>query len=292
MQENNHGKISPTAKIAAYWRSFSDIPFAKEMAAALHAEQTARQMLGNSMATTAAFSPLILETRYKAIDLGLQHCGVNNVLELACGLSARGLAMAPGKGIYMGTDLPEILAETYPVIQSLAGKRELPVQHLHFQAVNVLNKQQLQAAAAVFRGEKFGICNEGLLMYLNREEKATMAINLRELLAGTGGCWVTTDVVFSDTRKKIFESLQSSFKTTVESLLGNVSGQVGRDIAANDFTNEDEAEQFYAGLGFTVEKYPWYDGSYQPSTLHLVPREMQDRVLQVLSNAMVWVLSV
>lgn len=39
MQEDSYAKISPTAKLVAYARSFTDIPFAKEIAATCDAEK-------------------------------------------------------------------------------------------------------------------------------------------------------------------------------------------------------------------------------------------------------------
>lgn len=291
MESMDHSKISPTARITAYWRSLSDISFSKEVAAATGAEQAAKQMLGDKMALMASFSPVILEARYKAIDQGLKKSKVANVLELACGLSPRGLELASGNRQYVGTDLPDILAESYPVIKHIAGGLEVPAHHLHFQPANVLDKEQLASATEHFKGERFGVCNEGLLMYLNKEEKATMAKNVRDLLTDADGCWVTTDIVFTDIRRKLFDLLTPDLRKNFESVLGNLSTQVGRDIAGNDFTDEDEAIIFYSDLGFNIEEYPFYDGSYRLSTLYLVPEEMREVMLSILTKASIWILT-
>jgi hypothetical protein len=42
-----HSKISPTAKVVAYWRQFSDIPFAQEVAQLVHAEEIFKSFLNN-----------------------------------------------------------------------------------------------------------------------------------------------------------------------------------------------------------------------------------------------------
>ena len=89
-----HNKISPTAKISGYWRSLSDIPFSKEIADSIEAEKTARQILGDRFSMLLNFTPPIMEARYKAIDFGLKKYNVENVLELAAGLSPRGLGLA------------------------------------------------------------------------------------------------------------------------------------------------------------------------------------------------------
>ncbi|HEY8957459.1 hypothetical protein [Chitinophaga sp.] len=288
--ENPHSKISPTAKIAAYWKSLSDIPFSKEIAVALQAEQTARQSLGDNIATMTIFSPLILEARYKAIDAAIMKRGAQHIIELACGLSPRGLQLAAAGIEYIGTDLPDILAETGPVINSIGWRQELPMQRIHFQAANVLDKAQLENAAGYFQGKSFDICNEGLLMYLNASEKKIMAENIRALLAASGGCWITTDIMFPDIRKQLFAALTGSRKELYTSVLGNISEQVGRNITANDFEDEAAAIFFYEAAGFDIEKIPFYDGSYPLSTLHLVPAGVQEWALEILTQASTWIL--
>src|SRR5882724_7937139 len=43
MVREDHHRISPTARIAAYFRSFSDIPYAEEVSKVLRGEEAARQ---------------------------------------------------------------------------------------------------------------------------------------------------------------------------------------------------------------------------------------------------------
>ncbi|HWV66927.1 hypothetical protein [Chitinophaga sp.] len=288
--ENPHSKISPTAKMAAYWKSLSDIPFSKEIAVALQAEQTTLQSLGDNINAMASFSPLILEARYKSIDAALMKSGAQHVMELACGLSPRGLQLAAAGIQYIGTDLPEILDESRPVINSIGWRQGLPMQHIHFQAANVLDKVQLENAAGHFHGKVFDICNEGLLMYLNVGEKKVMAANVHGLLKASGGCWITNDVLFSDIRKQLFAALTEGRKELYSSVLGNISEQVGRSITANDFADEAAAMSFYEAAGFDIEKIPFYDRSYPLSTLHLVPDRAQEWVLEILTQASTWIL--
>ncbi|HEX4045326.1 MAG TPA: hypothetical protein VHZ76_06655, partial [Gammaproteobacteria bacterium] len=142
----DYSKISPTAKIAAYWKSLSDIPYAKEIAEAVDAQQTTKEILGEKIVTMARFSPPIMEARYKAINIGISESRVDNILELACGLSPRGLTLAADNKVYVGSDLPEILSETAPVITSIAERLNIPANKLHYQPVNVLSKDELGEA--------------------------------------------------------------------------------------------------------------------------------------------------
>jgi O-methyltransferase involved in polyketide biosynthesis len=287
---NDYSKISPTAKITAYWKSFSDIPYAKEISDTIDAEKGARGVLGNDLSLMARFSPMMMEVRYKAIDAGLQKKQVNNIMELACGLSPRGLALAANNKKYVGTDLPDMLAEISPVINSIAFRTSIKPGLLNFETVNVLDKEQLEKAAAHFNGERFAICNEGLIMYFNREEKAAMAKNIHSLLRKNGGCWITIDISFGEIRKKLMAVASPESREKFKGVMGAINNQTGRDMLGNDFKDEAEATAFYEALGFRVEKFPFYDGSYEISTLPLVPEEMRERMFDALSTTMAWIL--
>jgi O-methyltransferase involved in polyketide biosynthesis len=287
----DYNRISPTAKIPAYWRALSDIPYSKEIAQAVNAEETVKEFLGESIIFLARFSPILFEARYKSIDRGIEKSGLHNVLELACGLSPRGLELVTHGKKYVGTDLPDILAETAPIMTRIAERQQINSENLHYQPVNVFNKEELEAAIAHFNGEPFVVCNEGLLPYFSKEEKATMAIILHELLTRFNSCWITTDVSFNSIRQKFVQNLSTEAKQTFLSNFNNLTNRVGRDIIQNDFINEQEALEFYQQLGFEIEAFPLYDGSYQPSIpMDHIPEQVKTQMLQVLSTANAWVL--
>lgn len=286
----NYSKISPTAKITAYWKSLTDIPYAKEISDTIEAEKGARQVLGDNLSVMEYFSSVIMEVRYKAINAGLQEKQVNNIIELACGLSPRGLELASNNKKYVGTDLPGMLSEASYVINGIASRIGIKPGLLHFEIVNVLDKEQLENAVAHFNGERFAICNEGLIMYFTREEKVTMAKNVYSVLKQNGGCWITIDIEFGGLRKKLLSVASPEAKEKFKNRMGAISSQTGRDLGSNDFKDEAEATAFYEGLGFRIKKYPFYDGSYEISTLRLIPEQMRETMVQALSNTMAWIM--
>lgn len=288
---NDHHRISPTAKITAYWRSLTDIPYSKQIAEAVDAEQAARKMLGDRIVTMGTLSPSIFEVRYKSINHGLMKSGINNVMELACGLSPRGLEIISKGGVYIGTDLHEMHAESSAIIRAIAAREGIPVNNLHLQPADVLNKQELETATDFFEGKRFAICNEGLLMYLDLEEKAKMANNVRELLLKSGGCWITTDIVFRVIRESIATLFGPEAKKVIRPTMRNISEQTGRDILANDFADKSEALKFYAGLGFEIEEFPMYPGDYELSTASRLHEGFKDRFLGILSSAKTWIMT-
>jgi O-methyltransferase involved in polyketide biosynthesis len=279
---NDFSKISPTAKIPSYWRSFSDIPYSKEIAEAVNAEKTAKKMIGERPEALLAVTPAFFEIRYKAINYGLKKRGINNVMELACGLSPRGLEVVAGGGTYVGTDLPGMFAESSPVIRAIASRMEIQMENLHLQPANVLQEKELEDAGIHFGDQVFAVCNEGLLPYLTLEEKATMAQNLRDLLKNGRGCWITTDIVYKELQEKVSTALGPEEEKAIQNV---------KQIVGNDFIDKAVALKFYNDLGFTVEEYPLYAGDYTLSTASLIPDRLVETFFDIVTSVKAWILT-
>src|SRR5881392_1797286 len=106
-------RISVTAKIAAYYRQFSDITFAAEAAKRIDANSAFEQILhehGLEREKLTFYAPMF-EARYKSITELIRKSGASQVLELASGYSLRGLDLTRSDAIgYVETDLPDVVA--------------------------------------------------------------------------------------------------------------------------------------------------------------------------------------
>src|SRR6476646_5666297 len=104
--------ISVTAKIAAYYRQFSDIPFAEEVAKRIGAEAAFDRILrehGLEREKLDFYGPMF-EARYKSLTQLILQSGASQVLELASGYSLRGLDLTRSDAIrYVETDLPDVV---------------------------------------------------------------------------------------------------------------------------------------------------------------------------------------
>jgi O-methyltransferase involved in polyketide biosynthesis len=102
--------ISVTAKVAAYYRQFSDIPFAAEVAKRVGADEAFERILrehGLERDKLTFYAPMF-EARYKSITQVILQSGASQVLELASGYSLRGLDLTRHHQLwYVETDLPE-----------------------------------------------------------------------------------------------------------------------------------------------------------------------------------------
>ena len=133
MPENeSHDKIGTTARLIAYLRTFTDIPFSKEIAEATDAKKDFKTLAGTSGPSMAQFA-FIWEARYKATNQIIERHCINQVLEIAAGLSPRGLAITEDPDVvYVATDLPLILEQEQAIAESILAKRHAQRSNLYF----------------------------------------------------------------------------------------------------------------------------------------------------------------
>lgn len=285
-QESSYEKISPTAKLVAQLRIFTDIPFAKKLAEESGSEETFKELVGNMSESIIRFAPLI-EARYKATDRILKQRGIHQVLEIASGLSPRGLAMTKNPDIiYVATDLPQILEQERSITEKIIARTNIDRPNLHFQTANALDQKSLSTATNFFRsGDPIAVVNEGLLMYLNREEKSIVAANILELLKKSGGVWITPDVSTKKFMERIFQ-----LEENLREIVLKISGATECDIENNVFADEDDIRQFFNGAGFTIEEYRHSDTIESLSSMKSLDIN-REAVLKILQGRKTLILS-
>jgi O-methyltransferase involved in polyketide biosynthesis len=247
----SYEKISPTAKLVAYLRSFTDIPYAKEIALESGAKKTFKELTGEGKESMVRFSPF-WEARYKVTDRILAEYDMTQVLEIAAGLSPRGLAMTRNPDVvYVISDLPEMLEVEETIAETIIAKSNGHRSNLHFQAVNALDMESLSKAVATFKCDRrLAIITEGLLPYLNRREIGALAGNIHEVFRRYDGLWITSDV---HTKQSLRELSQLDDK--MRKRLSTISSSTGTTVESNIFDNENSIEQFFGKAGFEMKEY-------------------------------------
>jgi len=276
--EKSYEKVGPTAKFVAYARAFTDIPFAKEIAVESGAENTYRELAGG-VESTGRFLPL-WEARYKATDQILMQRDMTQILEIAAGLSPRGLAMTQNSEvIYVATDLSQILEEEQAIAETILVKLNLHRPNLHFQVANVLDYKSLLRAAIFFKSDQpLAVITEGLLPYLDSHEKEISANNIYELLRKCGGIWITPDV----STRQSWKSISQIDRIHMLQRIGNISRITERNLKSNVFADENEVKQFFNKAGFTIQEYQQtnvFKDLYSVKSLNLNRNETM-RILQ------------
>jgi O-methyltransferase involved in polyketide biosynthesis len=244
-------RISVTAKLAAYYRQFSDIPFAKEVATRIHADDAFEQILRDHELERdqLTFYAPMFEARYKSITQLILESGSSQVLELASGYSLRGLDLTQKSTIrYVETDLPDVVATKLALLDDVRRQHEIATSPLHLVTVaDALDLEQLRAAAKPFDASKpLMVLCEGLIGYLTRQETERLAANVHDVLgAFEGGSWICPDFSFKvDIRNLPPERIR---------LREAVTGITERQLDASAFEDQDDLVAFFERIGFSVQ---------------------------------------
>jgi O-methyltransferase involved in polyketide biosynthesis len=183
--------ISPSARQLLLVKAHTSLPFARSAAELVFGAGAVAEAASGDPGRRRHF-----ELRTRSLDVALDAHGATRVLELAAGLSFRGLALAATRRDihYVDTDLPEMAAlkaELVPQLHpgSLAGTLEVA-------PLDALDPAAFAAAARSLPPGPLAIVHEGLLVYLDDDEKARLAANIRAALCerGAGSAWITADI--------------------------------------------------------------------------------------------------
>ena len=233
----DYSTISPSAKSLLMVKAQTDLPFARRAAETLFGAAAVEQAASTDPA--AALRRMHFELRARSLDAALLAQGAKRVLEIAAGLSFRGLAMAASEDVvYVDTDLPELASIKSELVAALhpdplAGS-------LRVEALDALDADAFRRTVRGIPEGALAILHEGLLMYLDEGEKARLAASVREALLERGGAWITADVyVRSETHLMREESTKKFL--------------ADHRVEENKFADWAAAEAFFTSSGFSIE---------------------------------------
>jgi len=258
--KKNYSTISPSARSLLLLKGSTGIPFAKEVAALMVYPEPY-----HSSAENRDFSfwarVVHFENRYWSIDQLLNETDAMNILELSSGYSFRGLDMANRKPIhYIDTDLEEVISLKKKFVASLEKDAPEPKGLLEILPLNALKEKQFNETVGRFPEGPVVIVNEGLLMYLNREEKLKLSTLIHRTLKERGGCWITADIYIkrreNGLRIEQTENEKEFFKR--------------HRIEENKFDSFESAEEFFNEAGFEKVREAQADHARLSALPHLI----------------------
>lgn len=281
-------RISVTAKVSAYYRKFSDIAFAGEVATLIGADDAFAEIVrdhGLDPDTLTFYAPMF-EARYKSITQLIRSSGASQVLELASGYSLRGLDLARDGALrYVETDLPDVVATKLDLLDELRRRHAIAPSPSHVvAAADALDREQLRAAtASLDRGRPLLVLCEGLIGYLTREETSRVAANVRQLIDDfTGGSWIVPDFAF----KTELRNLPPERVRLREA----ITGVTQRQLDASAFEDPAELASFLDRVGFSVQVRSQVDET--PAFATLAALNLSPAVLDRLRPTLrVWVMT-
>ena len=199
------------------------------------------------------------------------------ILDLACGYSPRVLLMAPLGYTYIGADLPDVMTELMAHRQGLVPAEE--GCFAGYRTVDVTNREQMEGALAALR-ESITVVTQGLLTYLNLDEKKALALGVKDLLARDGGCWIIPDAdpgtLLSDTFRAVLGGVAS---TVVNGVYGVLDKRVGRDRSKMGWRSADEIADALEAWGFSVRRVPLYRKGMELRSLEQVGPDAAERLV-------------
>jgi O-methyltransferase involved in polyketide biosynthesis len=239
----DYSTISPSAKALLLVKAESGLPYAREAARILFGD--AREEAPPENAAGVEARRLHFELRARSVDAALDAMGATRVLELAAGLSFRGLARAERAGVfYLDTDLTDIIASKRDLVAEL---HPAPVAGtLRLRVLDALDSGAFVAAACELPPGPIAVVCEGLLMYLDAAEKARLAANVRAALVARGGAWITADVYV---RTKAEGTAAAPYRDApTQAFLAR------QRVDENKFDSFEGAAAFFAEHGFLVAR--------------------------------------
>ncbi len=261
----NPAHISVTAKVSAYYRKFSDIAFATEVATLIGADEAFAEIVRDHALEPdkLTFYAPMFEARYKSITQLIRECGASQVLELASGYSLRGLDLTRSGSLrYVETDLRDVVAAKVDLLEDVRTRHGILPSPFHVVTVaDVLDVDQLRTAAASFdRGRPLMVLCEGLVGYLTREETGRLTANVHSLLSEfPGGWWLVPDFAFkTEIRDLPPERIR---------LREAITGVTQRQLDAAAFEDGDELASVLRRVGFNMNVCSQVDKTASFSTI-------------------------
>jgi len=256
MQPKNSGDrdfstISPSARLLLMLKGATDIPFARQAAELISAtgEQTSYDGIKDLDFWTATVH---FEKRYKSIDQLLYGLPGKNILELASGFSFRGInAVQQNCLYYIDTDLPDIINVKKEIAAALGPVAVAAGSCLEMLPLNALDGEQFGEVTDRFPVGAVNVINEGLLVYLNRDEKEKLCSLIHGLLKKRGGYWVTADIYIKKSGRSISLNKNGEMRQFFDL----------HHIEDNKFESFKEAESFFNRAGFVIEREAETDNS-------------------------------
>jgi O-methyltransferase involved in polyketide biosynthesis len=239
----NFSTISPSAKTLLFVKAYTGIPFAKEVAD-LSLGKEPYPELDAEHNFYFWIRALHFENRYYSIDQLLEPTGIKNILELSSGFSFRGLDMTLKKEVhYIDTDLPGLIETKKSFVNSLIKGQSPMKGKLEILPLNALDETSFLSIINRFEPGPILIVNEGLMMYLEQDEKKKLCSIIHSILVERGGYWITADIYIKGSTPK-----EIKLPDHLQQFLDQ------HQVEEKKFKNFEEAKEFFHEQGFEIDK--------------------------------------
>jgi len=245
--------VSPTAKVVSHLRDRHDnLEFAQKLTCHDEADRILHDM---GIVDPAVLGKLavLFRTRYQSINAVLQRGGFRQVVEIASGISPRGLHWSrehPGT-VYIESDLPALMRTKAKAMRDAIAEDPTPQRGvLHCCGVDALDLAGLRHALEYTDPQaRLAVVTEGLLLYFDDGEMQRFLENIRTLLTEHPKTVWIVDMVSRLDLRRLFDS-----DPVVADAVRRIFASTDREVAGgNPFADDRCIDRRLAEHGLRVE---------------------------------------
>ena len=239
----DYSSISPSAKSLLLAKSLTNIPFVADAVKLIYGNNALEKLYPKDFDEVFLKRLVHFESRYLSLDSLLFASGSLNILEISSGYSFRGLDLVLRHPTiyYLDTDLQGVIDIKKDLVDRLIVEEKLQLKgKLKTEALNVLDEDAFLNVINQIPLGPISIINEGLLVYLNTEEKISLCKTIHKSLKQRGGYWITADVYVK--RPALKNDTKDHFSQFLEA----------HHVEENKFDSFEQAEQFFLEQGFKL----------------------------------------
>ncbi len=280
--------ISSSAKSLLLTKALTSIPFAKEAAGLILGDESIKGVREKLSSLGFLLRLIHFETRYLSIDKALTEIGIKNILEFSSGFSFRGLHLSKDPGFfYIDTDLPQLINNKKIIVQELTKMLcNYPSDNLLMRSLNVLDEEAFIEVINHFPDDSVAIVNEGLLIYLDEEQKRKLCTIIHKVLSEREGYWITADIYI---KKELENTITKDFFEESETKF-----LAEHNVEENKFESFEVAESFFKDCGFDIYKKIEVPSSEKSSIkfLKTIPESILRDIKKIKKTRETWILKI
>ncbi len=284
--------VSYTAPITLHWLAKANVPEAVEFLGGLSAEDILNKHRIMNPARVQKANAVHQELCYTALNEYIDDAEYTTIVDLGCGVSPRGIKMVRDGKDYIGVELEAVTRAIESYTPLFLNDRE--IEHISFATADVTDREAMLAAVSNVQG-KICIVEQGLAIFLTREQQKAMLENIHEMLRIHGGCFITTDYT---TGEIFYEGATALYGREAAFGISHSTVKIYSDVANTDFAmsvfdTHEEAISFIKAQGFKVEKRPLFTDSKQflYSVQDLSDAQIK-KLRKVFKKKLLWVMTI
>lgn len=282
--------VEYSAQVKLQWLSAAGIPEAKKFLKLINRPVFFNADNLNNFERIELTNALYQELNYAAAIEYVRKNNYRNVFDLACSLSPRAMILGDeGRKVVVG-ELQTVCLIGDWCLEEFGSKNA--IKNVEYKAFWLQDKQGMMESAKNFKGEVC-IIEQGVSIYLTKNDLAKMFENIRDLLKKNGGCLITSDF----TQKKYFTDVAAALygEAQAPNLYAETKAmyeKVYEDKISDDYLqNEQEAMDFLKTHGLIAQKVPLFTSTPKLNIYSKLTPEQIQNVNALARKNYLWVIT-